>query len=86
MENEDKIQKELSIVENLVGTIKERAKKCDPNIVYPLGEYQTAIDRLFSRYGEIREDPKYKNRFNTLIKDFENYRGDYTYDCICMKK
>jgi hypothetical protein len=84
--NEDKIQKEISILENLVEIIRERSKKCDPNIVYPLGEYQTAVDRLFIRYGEIREDPRYKTRLNILIKDFENYRGDYTYDCICHKK
>lgn len=86
MTDEDKIQKELSIVENIVGIIRERSRKCDPNIVYPLGEYQTAIDRLFTRYGEIREDPRYKTRFNMLVRDFENYRGDYTYGCICMKK
>lgn len=34
--NEDKIHKEISILENLVGTIRERSRKCDPNIVYPL--------------------------------------------------
>jgi hypothetical protein len=84
--NEDKIQKEMSILENLVGIIRERSKKCDPNIVYPIGEYQTAVDRLFTRYGEFREDHKYKNRFNIIVKDFENYLGDYTYDCICHKK
>jgi hypothetical protein len=86
MENEDKISKDISILENIVGTIGERAKKCDPDIVYSLGEYQTAIDRLFTRYGEIREDYRYRNRFNMLIKDFENYRGEYTYTCTCHKK
>lgn len=34
--NEDKISRDISILENLVGTIRERSRKCDPNIVYPL--------------------------------------------------
>ena len=84
--NDNKIEKDMSILENLVGMIRERSKKCDPNIVYPLGEYQTTVDRLFTKYGKISEDPRYKNRFNMLIKDFETYRGEYTYGCICRKK
>ncbi len=84
--NEDKIIEDMSILENLVGRIRERSKNCDPNIVYPLGEYQTVVDRLFTQYDEIREDPRYKTRFNMLINNFETYRGEYTYGCICQKK
>ena len=84
--NEDQINKDMSTLEDLVGSIRERAKNCDPNIIYPLGQYQTVVDRLFTKYEEIREDPKYKNRFNILVKDFETYRGEYTYECECQKK
>ena len=39
--NEEQIQisKDMSTLEDLVGSIRERAKNCDPNIVYPLGQY-----------------------------------------------
>lgn len=84
--NKDKINEDMSKLENLVGMIRERSKNCDPNIVYPLGEYQTVVDRLFTKYGEIREDPRHSTRFNILVKDFETYRGEYTYDCVCQKK
>ncbi len=84
--NEDKINKDMSILENLVGRIRERSKNCDPNILYPLGEYQTIVDRLFTQYDEIRKDPGHKTRFNILTNNFETYRGQYTSDCICQKK
>lgn len=54
--NEDKINKDISTLESLVEMIKERSKNCDPNIVYPLGEYQTVVDRLFTKYEDIRKD------------------------------
>jgi hypothetical protein len=76
----------MTTLEDLVGSIRERAKNCDPNIVYPLGQYQTVVDRLFTRYEDIRQDPKYKTRFNILVKSFETYRGEYTYECICQRK
>lgn len=65
--------------------IRKKAENC-PNIVYPLGEYQTVVDRLFTKYGDIRKDPKYNTRFNIIVKNFETYRGEYTYDCACYKK
>ena len=63
---EDRINTDMSILEDLVESIRERSKNCDPNIVYPLGQYQTVVDRLFTKYGEIRENPRYKIRFNIL--------------------
>lgn len=84
--NEDKINKDMSTLESLVEMIRERSKNCDPNIVYPLEQYQTVVDRLFIKYEDIREDPRYKTRFDILIKNFGTYRGEYTSDCICQKK
>ena len=86
IKNEEQIIKDMSLLEDFVGSIRERSKKCDPNIVYPLEQYQTIVDRLFLRYEDISKGPKYKNRFNILIKDFETYRGEYTSECICHKK
>ncbi len=83
---DDQINKDMSTLEDLVGSIRERSKNCDPNIVYPLGLYQTAVDRLFTKYEEISKDPKYKTRFNILVKSFETYLGEYTSECICQKK
>jgi hypothetical protein len=84
--NDDQINKDMSTLEDLVGSIRERAKKCDPNILYPLGQYQTVVDRLFTKYEDISKNPKYKTRFNILVKNFETYRGEFTYECMCMKK
>ncbi len=86
LKNEEQINKDMTSLEDMVISIRERSKKCDPNIVYPLGQYQTIVDRLFARYEDISKDPKYKNRFNTLVKDFETYRGEYTSECICHKR
>lgn len=86
IKNEEQIINDISSLENIVGMIRERSKKCDPNIVYPLEQYQTTVDRLFKRYEDIRQDPKYNNRFNILVKDFETYRGEYTPGCICHNK
>ena len=86
IKNEEQIIKDMSLLEDFVGSIRERSKKCDPNIVYPLEQYQTIVDRLFTRYEDISKDPKYKNRFNILVKDFETYRGEYTGECVCRKK
>ena len=86
IKNEEQIIKDMSLLEDFVGSIRERSKKCDPNIVYPLEQYQTTVDRLFTRYEDISKDPKYKNRFNILVKDFETYRGEYAGECICRKK
>jgi hypothetical protein len=81
-----KINKDMSILEDLVGSIRQRVKNCDPNILYPLGQYQTIVDRLFTRYEDINKDQKYKTRFNLLVKSFETYREDFTSECACMKK
>jgi len=86
IKNEEQINKDMTSLEDLVGSIRERSKKCDPNIVYPLEQYQTIVDRLFTRYEDIKKDPKYNNRFNILIKAFETYRGEYAGECICHKK
>lgn len=56
----DGINKDISILEDLVGSIRERSKNCDPSILYPLGQYQTVIDRLFTKYEDIR-------KVNTII-------------------
>lgn len=84
--SDEQISQDMSKLENLIGMIRERAKNCDPKIVYPLGEYQTTVDKLFTKYGEIRENPKYNTKFHMLTKDFETYRGEYTYTCICQKR
>jgi hypothetical protein len=84
--NEDQIDKDMFTLEDLVGSIRERSKNCDPNILYPLGQYQTVVDRLFTKYEDISKDPKYKTRFNLLVKSFETYRGEFTSECICMKR
>jgi len=34
--NEDQIDKDMFTLEDLVGSIRERSKNCDPNILYPL--------------------------------------------------
>lgn len=85
-DNKDEIDKNMSILEGLVESIRGRSKNCDPNIVYPLGQYQTVVDRLFTKYEDISKNPKYHTRFNILVKNFETYRGEYTYDCVCQKK
>lgn len=86
IKNEEQINKDMSSLEDLVGSIRERSKKCDPNIVYPIGQYHTIVDRLFTKYEDIRKDPKYNTRFNTLVKNFETYRGEYAGECICHRK
>lgn len=83
---DDQISKEMTILEDLVGSIRERSENCDPNILYPLGQYQTIVDRLFTKYEDISKDPKYKTRFNSLVKSFETYRGEFTSNCTCKKK
>lgn len=80
------VNMDMTTLEDLVGSIRERAEKCDPSILYPLGQYQTVVDRLFTKYEDISKDPKYKTRFNILVKNFETYREEFTSDCTCTKK
>jgi len=80
------ISTDISTLENLVENLRKKAKSCDPNIVYPLGQIQTVTDRLFTKYDEIRTHPVFGTRFNILIRNFETYRGDYTYNCTCQRK
>lgn len=41
IKNEEQINRDIVSLEDLVGSIRERSKKCDPNIVYPIGQYNS---------------------------------------------